>query len=78
MLFKINSKEIKTINYSRLDALKEETILPIEFRFGDGPVEYLENQSNNLISIDRLSACNSDQQSPALRTCLDTNLAKQC
>ena len=77
MLFKINSKKIKTIKYSRLNALKEETILPIEFRFGDGPVEYLENQSNNLISINRLSACSSDQQSPALRTCLDTNLAKQ-
>ena len=76
MLLKIDTNEIRSLNYSRRDALIEGAILPIEFRFGDGPVSFLEKDEANIVSLDRLSQAPKDKQSAALRTGLTTGLAK--
>jgi superfamily II DNA or RNA helicase len=75
MNYTIDTDQIRTIEYSRRDALRDGAILPIDFGFGDGPISYIDKDEKN-VAIERLSQAAKDQQRPGLRTGLDTGLAK--
>ncbi|MDC3239261.1 helicase-related protein [Gammaproteobacteria bacterium] len=73
--YKVDDAKIRLLNYSLKDALAEGAVLPMNFICCDGPVSYREVTEQETVSIDRLSRTTKDQEGPALRTVLDTELA---
>ena len=63
------------IRYSRLDALQEGAIVPIEFFHGDGPVKW-ESLSNGKEIETVLSKADKDQEGDAIWTAISTELAE--
>jgi superfamily II DNA or RNA helicase len=72
-----NSEESRMILYTRIDALKEKAILPIEFHLSDGEFEWLRENGDGLKIKSFKSAITPKIRSEALFTALNSDFAAE-
>lgn len=63
--------------YTYLDALDDNAVLPIDFNYADGAVSYFNAKNEDMYEYSSLREVEWDQQMPSLRAILKTEYAKE-
>lgn len=71
----LNAPNMRYVEYTRADALKEQAIIPMQFNLHDGSAEFIEN--GELVNIDSIAGATPKQANAALYTALRTDYAHE-